>query len=138
MPLVVFFTQVPPLRQAGEHVALLELEATTPAQPPCLSLATSTAVLMLLSERLQGLCCEALWALQGDSSDGYPGMWYAECALSVYVCALLFYWRLLTLGGEGAGGALVRGWAQAVAGAAGGVGVARAAVETGRRTGGVA
>ena len=31
MPLVELDVQVPPLRQAGEQVALLELEATVPA-----------------------------------------------------------------------------------------------------------
>ena len=34
MPLVELDVQVPPFRQAGEQVALLELEATVPVQAP--------------------------------------------------------------------------------------------------------
>ena len=65
-------------------------------------------------------------------------MWHADFAMSAYKCALVLCCRLLTLGREGAGGALVCGWAQAVAGAAGGIGCAGAAIKTGWQAGGVA
>ena len=46
MPLVELEVQVPPLRQAGEQVALLVLEATTPAEGTALEGAEQTQMLI--------------------------------------------------------------------------------------------